>query len=324
MKKHLSILALTVGISLVSGLAARAQLTANESFNYDPGSGVISTEGTGGTGWAFAWNSKTDTTAAPVTQVAAGSLSYTDGSGNTVTTSGGSLISSTTTATTGQPERALTTATSVNIGSLAAANTAAPGTLWMSYLWQGLNTTGPLYRQSIMMFINGATTGIGSGSERLDIGMPNISTVNSGTINPNISLWTSGGISGGNTYSSTAPLQSTLAANSGLTTFVLIKFTVDTATTTADTVNVWLNPTLGVVLGTPSLTYASQDLTAINAIRIQSGSLNTTYGTVGGSQQVDEIHFGYTGADVECIPEPAIMALAGLGGLALLALRRKQ
>jgi hypothetical protein len=65
-------------------------------------------------------------------------------------------------------------------------------------------------------------------------------------------------------------------------------------------------------------------MSAINAIRIQSGGLNATYGTVGGAQQVDEFNIGYSPSDVEVVPEPATLALASLGGLALLALRRKQ
>lgn len=331
MQKSLNIPALTAGISLIAALSARAQNVASESFNYAPGSSVIATEGTGGTGWGFAWNSKTDPSSNPtagysLSQIAAGSLSYTDTSGNTLTTSGGSLVSSAgTSTTTAQPERAL----SSTFGALAAANTAAPGTIWVSYLWQGLNTTGSgsgLYRQSIMMFITGAGSGVGSGSERLDIGMPNISAVTQVTNNPNISLWTSGGISGGNTYSSTGPLQSTVAANNGATDFILAEFVVDNSATTADTVKVWIDPTLTgtTPAGSPDLTYSSQDLSAINGIRIQSGGLNATYGSVGGEQQVDEINIGDTVFDVEPVPEPASMALAALGGLALLALKRKQ
>ncbi len=121
-------------------------------------------------------------------------MSYTDGSGNTLATSGGSLISATANSTTAQPERELTTGT---FGALAAANTASAGTLWMSYPWQGLNTTGSgsgLYRQSSMMFLQGATSGAGTGSERLDIGMPNISAANQATVLPNLSLWVSGGL----------------------------------------------------------------------------------------------------------------------------------
>lgn len=331
MQKTLTVLSLTAGITLIATLSTQAQLIANESFSYASGSSVISTEGTGGTGWGFAWNSKTDPSSNPtagysLSQVAAASLSYTDGSGHTLTTSGGSLISSAgTSTTTAQPERAL--AAGVTFGSLAAANTADPGTLWVSYLWQGLNTSatsGGLFRQSIMMFLTGAGSGTGSGSERLDIGMPNISTANEATVNPNISLWTSGG-SLPNNYGSTTPLQSTVSADNGATDFILMEFIVDNSTATADTVDVWINPTLNgtAPVGTPNLTYALQDLSALDGLRVQSGGFNATYGSVGGAQQVDEINIGDTPFDVEPVPEPASMALAVLGGLALLGMRRK-
>jgi hypothetical protein len=328
MKNPRLALTLSLGTFLVSHVSANAQVIASEGFNYNAGTAVITAEGTGGTGWANPWNSKSDTTQ---TVVSATSLSYTDGSGNTLATSGGSLISATANSTTAQPERELTSTT---FGALAAANpaTGAAGTLWMSYLWQGLNTTGSgsgLYRQASLMFLQGATSAAGSGSERLDIGMPNISAVNQATVLPNLSLWSSGGLAG-QTLSSTAPLQSTVAANNGSTTFVLIEMTMDNVATTADTINIWFNPTLtgATPVGAANLTYSLADLSGLNGIRLQSGSLSAADGTVGGQQQVDEINFGDTAADVEPLqvantPEPGTIALAAIGGLAILGLRRK-
>ncbi len=329
MKNPRRTLVLSLGTLLVANVSANAQVIASEGFNYNAGTAVIATEGTGGTGWANPWNSKSDTTQ---TVVSASSLSYTDGSGNTLATSGGSLIATTANATASQPERELTSTT---FGALAAANPAAgaAGTLWMSYLWQGLNTTGSgsgIYRQASMMFLQGATSAVGSGSERLDIGMPNISAANSATVNPNLSLWASGGLAG-QTASSTAPVQSTVAANNGATTFVLIEMTMDNLTTTADTMSIWFNPTLtgATPVGAANLTYSLADLSGLNGIRLQSGNLNTTFGTVGGQQQADEINFGDTAADVEPLavvntPEPGTVALAAIGGLAMLGLRRKR
>ena len=337
MKKTLGILALMVGVSLISALSARAQLNASDSINYPAGAYIIG-QASGSSGWLTMatsgnglaggnWSSKSDvgggftgTGANPGSAIVAG-LNYTDGNGNVLTTSGNSLSVITTTSTTAQPELI----SSSTFGVLGAANTAAPGTLWMSYLWQGLNTTGSgsgLYRQATILFATGGVSGTASsGSERLDVGMPNISAVNQGTVLPNISLWDSGGL--GQHYTSTAPLQSGVSANNGLTAFILMQFIVDNSTSTADTVNVWINPILGGTLGAPNLTLASQELSAINAIRVASQSLNTTYGTVGGEQQIDEIRIGNTVLDVEPVPEPTIVALAGLGSLALLMLRRK-
>jgi hypothetical protein len=182
-----------------------------------------------------------------------------------------------------------------------------------------------------MMFLKGASTTSTSpgGTEYMDVGMPNISSANVSTVNPNISLWSSAG-NAGQTLSSTAPLQSTVAANSSATDFILIEMT-GTATAwgasgNAETMNVWINPILTGTTpgGAPDITYSLQDLSVINAIRIQGGGFNATYGTLPGEETVDEINFGDTAADVEPVPEPASMTLAALGGLALLALRRKQ
>jgi len=324
MKSKLLLLTLTVGAIAAVSLSANAQLIAYEGFGYAPGINVIPAEGTGGSGWAAPWNSKSESATSSLSEVSASSLSY-----GAYATVGGSLISGTTNSTTAQPERAVALTPS-NFGTLAAANPNTAGELWVSYLWKGLNTTGSgsgLYRQSIMMFITGATTATGSGSERLDIGMPNISAANQGTVNPNISLWAAGGITGGNgTLTSTTPLQSSVAANDGSTTFVLVKFTLDALTTTPDAVSIWLNPalTLSTPIGTPDLTWTTQDMSGINGLRIQSGNLNATFGNTGGQQQVDEIKIGYSVLSVETVPEPTSLALLGLGSLAFIQrLRRK-
>ena len=319
MQKSLNVLALTIGVSLVAALSAKAQLIANESFNYAAQTGGISGSGAAGGGWAGAWTDKGSLTA-----IAASGLSYTDGSGNTLTTSGNSLLAQvgSSTASSTEPERQLTS----TFGTLANANS---DTLWMSFLWLGLNTSstsGGLYRQSSLMLYQGVTSTSGSGKEFLDIGMPNISSANESTVNPNISLWTANG-NAGQSYTSTAPLQSTVAANNGTTDFILIEMTsggVAWATGGSETINIWINPTLGGTLGTADITYSAQDLSGINGFRIQAGGYNATYGTVGGAEEVDEINIGDTMVDVEPVPEPASLSLAALGGLALLALKRKQ
>jgi len=341
MQKYIRILALGIAASLSGVISSQAQLIDTESFNYPSSSGIIG-QAQGGAGWVTMatsgnglaggnWSSKADvgggfigTGATPGSTIVSG-LSYTDGNGNVLTTSGNSLSVVTTTGTTAQPELQTTS----TFGALGAANTAAVGTLWVSYLWQGLNTTGNtlgatsgLYRQATVTFATGGVTGTASsGSERLDVGMPNVTAANQGTVNPNISLWTAGG-SLPNTYSSIAPSQSGVAGNNGQTDFILMEFVLDNSTSTADTVNVWINPILGGVLGTPQLQYTAQDLTAINTIRIASQSTNTTEGYFSG-QQFDELNIGDTVASVEPVPEPVTLTLAGLGGLALLGLKRK-
>jgi hypothetical protein len=268
-----------------------AGLFLYEGFNY---TNTINLTNNGGAGWGYPWTDK-----GSLTVINTNSLSYTDANGNVLSTSGGGITDSNTSSTvTLEPERLLGNATTVTLGTLAATNS---NTLWISYLWQGNNTGGQgtgnnSYRQATLMLMSAATTA-GGGTERLDLGMPNISN---GSISPNFSLWDANVIAGGTTLSSTAPLQSTVAANTGSVLFVLIQMTIDNSTTTADTINVWLNPPLGVgvgSLGTPNLTFSGQDLSAVNAIRFQSSAVNSTY-NVGGQQTVDEFRLGTSLASV--------------------------
>jgi len=329
MKKSLTLLSLTAGAALAAAIPARAQIVASEGFNYSAGTQVLGL-GAAGNGWANVWADKN-----ALDTVVSGSLSYSDGS-HILATSGNSLQSNGAASpgsASSEPERTL----SSTIGATALANTAMPNTVWMSYLWQGGNTSanGSLFRQASVMFLKGASTTSTSpgGTEYMDIGMPNIMATNVSTVNPNISLWTSSGIAG-QTLTSLAPLQSATAANNGATDFILIEMT-GTATAwgaagNSETVNVWIDPTLtqSTPTGSPSISYSGQDLSTINALRFQSGGYNATYGTLPGEETVDEINIGDTPADVEPllspVPEPASISLAALGGLTVLALKRKR
>jgi hypothetical protein len=269
-----------------------------EGFNY---ANPVNLTNNGGTGWTYAWTDK-----GGLTVINANSLGYTDAGGNVLVASGGSITDSNTSSTaTLQPERLLGSATTVTLGTLAATNS---GTLWMSYLWQGNNTGGQgtgnnSYRQASLMLIAGAATS-GGGTEYLDLGMPNI---DDGNIGPDFSIWDANVITGGTSLSSTNPLQSSVAANTGSPLFVLVQLNVDNSISTADTINVWLNPPLGGgvgSLGTPSLTFSGQDLSAVNAIRFQCSAVNSTY-NVGGQQTVDEFRLGSSLASVTPFTPPA-------------------
>jgi hypothetical protein len=335
MKKSYLIAPIALGASLAVVIPTHAQLIASEGFNYTPGTSMASV-GTAGNGWANVWADKGN-----LDVLQSGSLAYTDGSGNTLATSGNSLQSngSSTGSSSSEPQRTITG----TFGTLALANPAAPDTLWMSYLWQGGNTTtasGTLFRQATLMFLKGASTTSTSpgGTEYMDIGMPNISSANVGTVSPNISLWASSGNAGqtanGAPISSLNPVQSTVPANDGNTDFILIELTGSatawSAAGNSETMNVWINPSLtqSTPVGAPNISYSQQDLSTINAIRAQGGGLNTTYGPLPGEESVDEINIGDTAADVEPlvspVPEPTSIALAAIGGLSLLALKRKR
>jgi hypothetical protein len=332
MYKPTYLLPLVAVVLASAALSANAQVIASDNFSEGTVGSQIFTAGSAGNGWANVWADKNN-----LDRVQSGPLSYTDGSGNTLNTSGNSLQSNGAAnpgTASSEPERTL----SSTIGASALANTADPNTVWMSYLWQGNNTTasGNNFRQATMMFLKGAslTSTSPGGSEYMDIGMPNISSANVSTVNPNVSLWSTGG-NAGQTLSSTAPLQSTWAANTGQTYFMLVEFTGTASAWSAagnsETMNVWIDPTLtgAQPVGTPDLSYSGQDLSGLNAIRIQGGGYNATFGTLPGEETVGNVTFGDTANDVEPlsvtpVPEPATIALVTLGGLGLMSLRRKR
>ena len=313
MQKHLGILALTVGVSLVAALSGNAQTISYDGFNY-PDGGIATQSGGDSFGWAYAWASST--AGSKIGTNTSVGLTYGD-----LMTDGGALqvgtpqvASGTGTAggTTASPQRTLTD----TLGNLAAAN---GGTLWMSFLFY--NPTYPTtlyYRQSNVGFFSGSTSGLANGSEKADLGLPN----GSATVGTTFAAW-------GGTVSGSAPNVSSVSAFSPNVQFVLIELSVDN-TTANDTYYAWFNldPSLfannanSPSIATADVSNSGADLSSVNAIRFQAGNANAN-GT-NAFFTVDEFRMGDTFADVTPIPEPVATAFAALGGLALLALKRRR
>lgn len=299
----------SLGVMLLTGAtsAVQAQLIAYEGFNYAAdtqltGLGV----GTGGIGWATPWSA---TSAAIATNNSIG-LTY-----GSLPVTGGAVVMGNpagSTATTASSQRLLPgTLTSLVGGS---------GSIWMSMLYQNWSTdNGGLsgFREAKLALFSGATTNANgtanvNGTERLDAGTPN--TYAAGA-SDTLTLWQ------GSTFASSgiATPRGAVPAN---TVFILLRLDVD-GTTATDTAYAWFNTGLNSEPSTGSaVSFTGQDLSSINALRLQAGNLNAS-----GTNAVwaaDELRVGYSWLDVVTIPEPSSFLLAVLGGLTVLIVRGRR
>jgi hypothetical protein len=281
------------GILALTCLNIHAQLISSESFSgYTVGTQVTSdTPSPTVAGYTGNWTAVDFGTVHPTTT--AGSLSYggagyaaTPGNNIAVPTYAGAIAAG----NSGRMYRLLDSTTAVTSSTV--------GTLYLSFLYQSGQQGGATVYQMLSLshtdtsdpntaFTAGLTTNGGQTGNQYNFGVNNAN------------------------YTSTG-----VAANTGVHLFVA-EFNLS-ATAGGDSVTVWLDPTLGAGDPTGGITVSGQDITFD---RLAISDYAST-GSIGNSGAWDNIRFGTT-FDAVTVPEPSTLALAGLGGLALL-FRRKQ
>jgi hypothetical protein len=286
-----SIAAVALAAFLGVGTAANAAPIAYEGFNYS--SGAVLDAASGGTGWGLNW-SKTSVIGGTT---AASSLSYTDSSSNSLSTSGGSAVFG--------PSNPASTLVYMRQLSSTLGASAVSGTVWASLLYLNASTSTTAEARfgfySAVVADSTATTNTATGgaTQVVDVGR-------AASGSDVISLYN------GSTINSTG-----VATPRGSSAdFLLLKFALN-GTSAADTVSLWVNPSLSggeAGLGSAQATWNTSDLDPINGIRLQTPATS-------GIVDIDEIRVGTTLADVAPVPEPS-MTLAALGGMAFLFLKR--
>lgn len=292
-----SLAALSLGLVVTSAVApsASAALLAYDGFNYDAGSLVGQN---GGLGFANAWQLN-GSGAGSIYNTVGGSLSYTDGLGKTLQTSGNSLFLS---------------------GSPTANNTAQPnrdfsfvrdtGTTWISFLGYRSgtptnNVSNPYPRGANVSFFN-------TGTEKLAVGNSSGAALN------NWSLIPTG--AGANIQQSTFDYS--------VLDFIVIRIDHIGDSTVFDNAYMWVNPNLAVEPSTATAAVKSENLFdfTFNRVRPFAGGYDATGGRPNAQLNIDELRVGELFADVApiAVPEPASIALLGVGAVALAAFRRRK
>ena len=281
------------GILALTCLNIHAQLISSESFSgYTVGTQVTSdTPSPTVAGYTGNWTAVDFGTVHPTTtagSLAYGGAGYAASTGNNIAvpTYSGAIAAG----NSGRMYRLLDSTTAVTSSTV--------GTLYLSFLYQSGQQGGATVYQMLSLshtdtsdpntaFTAGLTTNGGQTGNQYNFGVNNAN------------------------YTSTG-----VAANTGVHLFVA-EFNLS-ATAGGDSVTVWLDPTLGTGDPTGGITVSGQDITFD---RLAISDYAST-GSIGNSGAWDNIRFGTT-FDAVTVPEPSTLALAGLGGLALL-FRRKQ
>lgn len=278
---------------------SHAVLMAYEGFNYPVGDSLTNASAQGGDG-SFGWAGRWCGANVPMATNVAGSLSYTDAAGNSLVTSGNSVVIGAPAGTTinAQPSRSFDFGTLV--GNIYTGLTNSPGTYWASFMMQWIgpptagSTTNQYVRKGDLVFRSGALTNATStGTELYSVGSPNAAN-RIGTPYDTWATWTGKDAAAGtqNTglAASTAPLN--------VPTFVLVRFDLNGGPAN-DTVYTWFNWT-NLAVEPPVWAADTTNNTAnedgLNNIRLDANGANAA-----GTNTVlwfDEFRFGTTFADV--------------------------
>ena len=300
-KKSSSALRIGAGISCATALATLAVSSQaqliNEGFNYVPGN----IEGQSGMGAGLGtW----DDMGTSIHKTELSSLNYTDVNGNALVTSGGKLTSDT--STTGAIAR----------------NTFTPlipsaNFYYLSFIINPFDDPNPSSKVSYGGIAIGDVTagkyafiGVAGGVGKYTIQAPNLA------IAPNTN--------------------NSVAAVAGQSTLLVARISV-LNNSAADSIDLFINPTFGTPLGTPTVSFVGIDLGSVHDLQIRNSALDgTTFAhTSGGRYDFDEIRVGttynsvtpfFTPTPTSDVPEPGNLAfLAGsavTGGL--FAVRRRK
>ena len=298
--RRFSVLCVTFGLVAALGYSnAYAMLMAYEGFNYPAGESLTNASAIGGDG-SFGWAGRWCGANVPMATNVAGSLGYTDPVGNSLLTSGNSVVIGAPGGTTvnAQPSRSFNFGTLV--GNMYTGLTNSPGTYWASFVMQWIgpttagSTTNQYVRKGNLVFRSGALTNATStGTELYSVGSPNAAN-RIGTPYDTWATWTGKDAAAGtqNTglAASTAPLNRA--------TFVLIRLDLNGGPG-YDTVYTWFNWTNLAVeppISTADTTNNTANEDGLNNIRLDANGGNAV-----GTNTVlwfDEFRFGTTFADV--------------------------